>query len=72
MNLFELKLLVDAQIAIGNGELVVAAGDHNKMHTVYASSPAVIRNLEDGRYLEEVHPDDNEDNLPANAYVLGI
>jgi hypothetical protein len=72
MNLFELKLLVDAQIAIGNGHLVVAAGDHNKMHCVYAASPAVIDNLEQGRYLEEIHPDDNEDNLPANAYVLGI
>ena len=72
MNLFELKALIDAEIEAGNGEFVVAAGDHNKMHCVYAASPAVIDNLSDGRYLEEIHPDDNEDNLPPNAFVLGI
>lgn len=72
MNLNELKEIVDAAVEAGGGELVVIAGDMNKMHCATAAEPCVISNLEDGRYLEEVHPDDNEDNLPCNAFVIGI
>lgn len=72
MNLNELKAIVDAQVEAGQGLLTVIAGDMNKMHCAVAAELCLISNLEDRRYLEEVHPDDNHDNSPCNAFVIGI
>lgn len=72
ITLNELKVIIDTAVEAGQGGLLVIAGDMNKMHGIVAAEPCVISNLEDFRYLEEVHPDDNEDNLPCNAFVIGI
>lgn len=72
MTLNELKAIVDAQVEAGQGELMVVAGDMNKIHGAIAAELCLISNLKDFRYLEEVHPDDNYDNLPCNAFIVGI
>lgn len=56
------------------GDVEVVFGDCNKMHKVDGVSPVIIEDLSE-HYLEEVHPDDNdqrceEDQLSVNAVVV--
>lgn len=52
-----------------HGNIQMVAGDCNQMFNVGGVEPVVIGDLTE-RYLEEIHPDDNHENLPINAVVV--
>ncbi|MNY49035.1 hypothetical protein D3C86_1844230 [compost metagenome] len=51
------------------GDVVMVFGDCNEMHEVTQIGGAIIEDL-DEYFLEEIHPNDNENNLPVNAIVI--
>ena len=60
--------LLDLRKQHGNVPLVF--GDCNAMHKVHWVEGIVIADLKE-YYLESVHPDDNEEELPVNAVLIG-
>jgi hypothetical protein len=52
-----------------HGNVEVVAGDCNKMFKVGGVEAIVVEDLNE-RYLEEIDPDDNVDEIPINAVVV--
>lgn len=61
-----LQTLVD----MGHKDAVLVFGDCNAMHKVNWIDPILVEDL-DEHYLEEIAKEDNEDDLPPNAVVVG-
>lgn len=58
------------QIANGNGKFPVAFGDCNDLRLISGASTGHVCDLND-YYLEEVHPDDREEDEIDNVFIVG-
>ncbi|MND84987.1 hypothetical protein D3C80_768930 [compost metagenome] len=58
------------QIAAGNGSLLIAFGDCNKLHLASGYGTGVVVDT-DEYYLEEVHPDDQDEDYTVNVFIIG-
>lgn len=58
------------QIEAGNGNIPVVFGDCNHLHFATSTGLTFVDNL-DEYYLEEVHPDDRNEDDVDNVFFVG-
>jgi hypothetical protein len=66
----KLHAALTLHIQNGNGKLPVAFGDCNKLHLASGYGASVVEDLGE-YYLEEIHPDDREDDQIDNVFIIG-